>query len=83
MSDEDVWEKLQRLSAQHEGLALLKGEIVGAYHVPVEIRGLNELDFEPGPAMLGPGETLVYWLCIGDGRAWYEFEVHPVGWVPD
>lgn len=82
MSDEDVWEKLKRLS-RTVGDAVLKGEIIGAYRVPIMIKGVHELDFEPGPATLGPGETLRYWLCISEGRAWYEFEVHPVGWVPD
>lgn len=74
----DIWERLKTPAEGHAGLSLLKGEIVGAYHVPIAIQGVNGLDFEPGGCVLGPGETLRYWLCIGDGRAWYEWEVIPV-----
>lgn len=78
MSDEDVWDKLKRLAAGPAGFEVLKGEIHGTYPVPICIKGVHEIDFEPGPATLGPGETLRYWLCISEGRAWYEFEVIPM-----
>lgn len=73
---EDVWDKLKRLTAGPAGFEVLKGEIRG-YDVPICIKGVHEIDFEPGPVTLQPGETLRYWLCIGAGRAWFEFEVVP------
>jgi hypothetical protein len=70
----DIFERLKKLGGE-EGFDLLKGDLVG-HDVTVTISGINGFPCDR-PCELAPGETLRYWLCISDGRAWYEWSLIP------
>jgi hypothetical protein len=54
----------------------LRGTLFGCYPVAVEIKGIGNIELE-SPAMLGPGQTLEYWLTVIDGRQCYAYRLHP------